>query len=270
MIRVLPAVCLGALAMSAPVAGPAPAARALELRYVANAGMLVALEGRRFLIDAPTRDGIPPYTTSPAEERHLLESARAPYADVDALLITHWHEDHFSAEAAAAHLTWNPRAIFISSPEVVERFVRAAPDLPAAKVRAVLPDPGESVRVDVSGVPVRVLRIRHNPARRFPEQHLGFLIGESETVLHVGDADPVAENFRPFRHLPSVNLALLPFWYVLDESSRGFVRTSIAPRRIVAMHLPLQDAAATAATLREAGVSVTLAVQPGSAIAPER
>jgi hypothetical protein len=36
------------------------------------------------------------------------------------------------------------------------------------------------------------------------------------------------------------------------------------------MHLPLQDAAPTASRLREAGVNVTLAVQPGSAIALER
>jgi L-ascorbate metabolism protein UlaG (beta-lactamase superfamily) len=153
---------------------------------------------------------------------------------------------------------------------VTDRLARAAPDLPAARLSAVLPAPGQSLRVDVSGVPVHVLRIRHNRTRRFPEQHLGFLIGETETVLHVGDADPVADNFRPLRHLPSVDLALLPFWYVLDDSSRAFVRTSIAPRRIVAMHLPLQDAAPTASRLREAGVNVTLAVQPGSAIALER
>ena len=39
------------------------------VRYVANSGMLVAVGGRRFLIDAPIRDGIPPYATSASAER---------------------------------------------------------------------------------------------------------------------------------------------------------------------------------------------------------
>ena len=58
--------------------------------------------GRRFLIDAPIREGLAPYATSPAAERASLEGARAPYADVDAILITHWHEDHFSPEAVTS------------------------------------------------------------------------------------------------------------------------------------------------------------------------
>ena len=109
---------------------PASAEDGPELRYVANAGMLVTVGGRRFLIDAPIRDGIAPYATSPAPERDRLEIARPPYDGVDAILITHWHEDHFSPEAAAAHLAHNPRAVFVSSPEVVARLRAAAPDTP--------------------------------------------------------------------------------------------------------------------------------------------
>ena len=151
-----------------------------DLRYVANSGMLVATSGRRFLIDAPIRDGIVPYATSSPDERTRLEGATAPYAEVDAILVTHWHEDHFSAAAVAAHLLRSPRTLFISSPEVVERLRTAAPGLPASQTRAVLPAPGGVEQVDVSGVPVRVLRIRHNPSRRLPEQHVGFLIGSAD------------------------------------------------------------------------------------------
>ena len=207
------------------------------MRYVANAGMLVSIEGASFLIDAPTRDGITPYETSPADERTRLEEAKPPYDDVDAILVTHWHEDHFSPEAVAAHLGRNPRAVFISSPEVVTRLRAARPDLAANRIRAVLPPPGQSEEVTVGGVTVRVLRIRHNPTRRLPEQHVGFLIGTRATVLHVGDGDPAPDNFTLLRTLPQVDTALLPFWYVLDEANRRFVATSIAPRRIVGMHL---------------------------------
>jgi L-ascorbate metabolism protein UlaG (beta-lactamase superfamily) len=239
----------------------------IELRYVANAGILVSLEGRRFLIDAPIREGIAPYATSPDDERKLLEEARAPYDSVDAILVTHWHEDHFSPEAVAAHITRNARAVLISSAEVVDRVRAVAPNLDAARLRAVIPPPGESQQVDVGGVPVRVLRIRHNPTRRLPEQHVGFLIGTAQPVLHVGDADPTAANFALLRSLPGVDLALLPFWYVQGETSRHMVAESIKPKRIVGMHLPPSEWPAVSEKMREAGVHVVLPRDPGTAVA---
>jgi L-ascorbate metabolism protein UlaG (beta-lactamase superfamily) len=238
-----------------------------DVKYIANSGMLVAVSGRRFLIDAPIRDGIPPYATSSTAERTLLEAARAPYEDVDAILITHWHEDHFSPEAVAAHLSGSAQTILISSPEVVDRVRRVAPELPALRVRAVLPAPGRSEQVDVGGIPVHVLRIRHNQARRLPEQHVGFLIGGPAPVLHVGDADPAVDNFALLKSLPRVDLAFLPFWYVAEESNRRLVADSIRPRRIVAMHVPPGDAEKIGAALRAANVGTVIASVPGSSLA---
>ena len=163
--------------------------------------MLVTVNARRFLIDAPIRDGIAPYPTSPPDERARLEAARPPYDNVEAILVTHWHDDHFSAEAVAAHLNASGRTIFVSSPQVVDLVRAVAPAL-SDRLRAVLPRPGESQEIRIGDVPVRVLRIRHNPSRRFPEQHVGFLIGDSATVLHVGDADRNADNFTVLRGLP--------------------------------------------------------------------
>jgi L-ascorbate metabolism protein UlaG (beta-lactamase superfamily) len=261
-----------ALLIASSVTGqPAPAKppQAVAVRHVANSGMLVTAGGRRFLIDAPIREGIAPYATSSAAERDLLEGARAPYADVDAILITHWHEDHFSPDAVAAHLASNSKALLISSPEVVDRVRAVAPHVPAARLRAVLPSPGSSERVDVGGLDVHVLRIRHNPARRLPEQHVGFLIGGDTPVLHVGDADPKADNFAVLRSLPAVDLAFLPFWYVTDVTNRLMVGESIRPRRIVAMHVPPPDAASVTSSLREARVRAVVAAVPGSAMSLE-
>ena len=236
----------------------------VPVRYVANSGMLVTLSARRFLIDAPIREGLSPYATSSTAERDLLEGGRGPYADVDAILITHWHEDHFSPEAVAAHLSANPRSTVVSSPEVIERVRAVAPRLPASQLRAVLPAPGAAELIDVGGVPIRVLRIRHNPSRRLPEQHVGFLIGAASTVLHVGDADPAADNFALLKSLPPVDLALLPFWYVSDHVNRQFVVDSIRPRRIVAMHIPPNDVERVSAALKGAKVAAEIAAMPGS------
>jgi L-ascorbate metabolism protein UlaG (beta-lactamase superfamily) len=270
-IAALAGIVLGTLgAQVDPGRVEVPATGVTEVRYVANSGMLLTISRRRFLIDAPIRAGIPPYATSSREERALLEAARGPYQDVDAILITHWHEDHFSADAVAAHLSSSPRTILVSSPEVIDRVRGVAPGLHASRLRAALPSPGGSEQVDIGGVPVHVLRLRHNPARRLPEQHVGFLIGATAPALHVGDADPAIDNFAGLKSLPPVDLAFLPFWYVADAANRRVVADAIRPGRIVAMHVPPPDADTIAAALRGANVAAVLASHPGTMLAVGR
>ena len=108
-------VLVGVLSAGSGAPSGAQSPAAVVVHYVANAGVLVEIERTRLLIDAPIREGIPPYATSAPEERERLEQARPPYERVDAILITHWHEDHFSAEAVAAHLARNARAVLVSS-----------------------------------------------------------------------------------------------------------------------------------------------------------
>lgn len=248
----------------------APVDAVTGARYVANAGMLISLSGRRFLIDAPIRDGIPPYAVSSAAERALLEAARPPYHQVDAILVTHWHEDHFSADAVAAYLAHSPGTIFLSSPEVVDRLRMAAPHLPEARLRAVLPAPGQRAQIDVAGVPIAVLRLRHNPSRRFPEQHVGFLMGRAAAVLHVGDADPAPDNFTVLTSLPPVDVALLPFWYLASDRNAAIVADAIRPRHIVAMHVPPGDAHEIQTKLAGARFPFELASVPGSSLTIRR
>lgn len=121
----------------------------------------------------------------------------------------------------------------------------------------------------VGALPIRVLRIRHNPSARLPEQHVGVLIGESAAVLHTGDADPAADNFAMLRGLPAVDLALLPFWYVHSEENRRFVQRSIAPRRIAAIHVPPADIARVRRAPADANVRATLLAEPGTPVTLE-
>jgi L-ascorbate metabolism protein UlaG (beta-lactamase superfamily) len=243
--------------------------RNCAVRYIANAGVLFETKNRSFLIDSPIREGIPPYATPTEAQRQAVESARPPFQAVSAILITHWHEDHLSAEAVAAQLRASPDTVLVSSQEVVERVRGADSSLPAQRFVAITPGPGESRRTLVAQVPVHVLRIRHNPARRLPEQHVGFLIEGCQTLLHSGDADPVADNFGVLKSLPPVQVGVLPFWYVLDEDSRAMVRSAIGPSRVLAVHLPPDDVPDVSRRL--AGVpDVTLLTQPNQRVSVGR
>jgi L-ascorbate metabolism protein UlaG (beta-lactamase superfamily) len=236
------------------------------ITYVANAGVLFESNEQKFLFDAPIREGIPPYATPGADELRKLESAAAPFDNVDAILITHWHEDHLSAEAVAAHLRSSPSTRLVSSAEVVDRVRKSAgTSIPAAQFIAVTPEPGTSERAAGSGAAVHVLRIRHNTTRRLPAQHVGFLVEGCRTVLHSGDADPAADNFAVLRSLPRIDTALLPFWYVLSDSSRRLVASSIGPVRILGMHIPPAEADGVKKQLADVP-NLTLLSAPGTRV----
>jgi L-ascorbate metabolism protein UlaG (beta-lactamase superfamily) len=258
------------VAAGRPHAQPAPASpAACDVRYVANAGVLFRSSGAAFLFDAPIREGIEPYAKPDTAERRRLEGAQPPYDSVAAILVTHWHEDHLGAEAVAAHLTSNPSTVLVSSAEVVERVRRAWPQAPASRLRGLTPAPGTALSIDIQGVRVHVLRLRHNPTRRLPAEHVGFLVDGCRTVLHAGDADPQADNFAGLRHLPAVDAGVLPFWFVTSPANRQMVQAAIQPHHVLAAHLPPADAGLVASQL--AGLDwVTLLREPGQTVALDR
>lgn len=249
-------------AFLASVCLDAGAAETCSLEAVANAGVLFRSGEQAFLFDAPFRDGVAPYETPSVRQRQRLESAAPPYARLAAILITHWHADHFDAAAVASHLRHDPRTVLIASGEVIDR-VRSA-GASARQLRELTPAQGKTLSADIAGTRVHAIRLRHNPARRTPEQHLGFLVEGCADVLHVGDANPDADNFSALRNLPKADAALLPYWYLENAPSLAFVRDAIAPARIVPVHIPPTERAAVAQAQRSVPQAALLPAAGGA------
>ena len=199
-----------------------------ELRYVANAGVLVTVGGRRFLIDAPIRDGIAPYATSPARERDRLESAQPPYDGVDA------DPDHPLARGPLqpGGRCGAPRAQPARRLRVLARgrgtapcrgpgSGRRSPSRRAAVPGRVGGGPGRRRAGACPAHPAQPHAAPARAARRVPHRRLRGPCCTSATPTRPSTTS------RLLRGLPGVDLALLPFWYVLDPASRRFVAEAI-------------------------------------------
>lgn len=116
----------------------------LEVTYLANEGFMIAGGGKKILIDALFREGVGGYAVLSTATRALLEQACSPFDGVEAVFATHFHADHFDAEAVLAHLKNNPQAFFFSTNQAADKL-RATGQFDAVKTRlvATLPKEGE-------------------------------------------------------------------------------------------------------------------------------
>ena len=182
----------------------------------------------------------------PAEStRVALHHANAPFDDVDLVLVTHRHGDHFHPRPAVDHLRANPRAVLVTSRQVIDslqgrltsellRGHRIAPRTLAA---------GSRRRLLVNGIPVELLGLPHDGRRHRGVEHLAFIVDlGGRRVLHVGDAELSEATLAAFRiDTMRIDVALLPFWALTDDDTRNAVQRWIRPRHVVAFHLAADD-----------------------------
>ena len=239
------------LALTRPGA-PAPPVDGVTVTFLANEGVLLSGETRAGPRDVLIDALVEPYESYPApaeSTQAALREARGPFAGVDVVLITHRHGDHFHPAPAAAHLAANPRAILVTSRQVVDSLRgRATAGLLRDRVAPRTQPPGNRRRMLVNDVPVELVGLPHSGGRRHRHvEHLAFLVElGGRRVLHLGDAELSEETLAPLRlDTMRVDVALVPFWALTDEDTRGAVERWIRPGRMAAFHLSDEAAART-------------------------
>lgn len=223
----------------------------VHITYVANAGFLISSRSAKVLIDGCHSGGLDEYEFPRGANLRSIQTASGPFADVDVILASHLHVDHFDAASVAAHLQANETTVFVSGSEMVDRVERvlaesdridAAESAALRLRRAAYEMSPHRERVELGDISVELFRLDHGgyPRPRYRLQNLGHIIEiGGARLLHVGDADMSLQNFYSYAlHRDPVDLAFIPFWYLKDPLGRKIVRDLIAPRQVVAMHIP--------------------------------
>ena len=210
----------------------------VEVTYIANEGFLLRSGGSTVLIDALHRGEIEMYAKPSERTLHDLESAASEFADVGLILVSHYHRDHFKAEAVANHMAANPGARLISSPQVVEEVRRAASnEINSDSAYPMVPG---RAKFRLAGVDLELFRLPHGTGRYAKIQNLGqIFVVDGIKFLHIGDAEVIAENFAVHKLAKDrIDYAFIPYWFLTDAEGRRIVSEIIRPRHVIAMHIP--------------------------------
>lgn len=222
---------------------PGMSQAAIDITYVGNEGFLIVSGDKKILVDALYGEGIPGYVVIPAEVREKMEKALPPFQDVDLILATHSHADHFNAQAVANHLENNTRALFISTDQAVAKLEKLSSwGKIRERVRKLNPNEGKRIQLEWDEIDLEAFSLHHG--REIPVQNLGFLILlENKKLLHVGDTSANQKDFEIYDLVQEqIDIAFIPFWYLTDPDTKTIVPNAIHPNRIVVMHVPPPEA----------------------------
>ncbi len=166
-----------------------------QITYIGHATLLLEMDGVRLLTDPLLRD-------SAFHLHRRSEPVRtSSYQDIDIVLISHLHRDHFDIPS----LRMLKRETYIIVPAGAADLLRKKGFSNIEEMR-----PGDSVRV--GALSVRATYAEHHS--KYPPfgpstEALGYLIRGSQTVYFPGDTDL----FPGMSHLADdLDVALLPVW----------------------------------------------------------
>jgi len=139
----------------------------IEVTYIANEGVLISAGNRQALIDGLHREYKPDYLFPSPDLLKKIETAQPPFDQIDLVLVSHIHLDHFHAESVGLHLKSNRRATLVSSQQVVEGVEKEFSDysLIKSRIKTVTPKWKEKSEININGIDLTILGLRHGTER---------------------------------------------------------------------------------------------------------
>ena len=219
----------------------------LEIVYVANEGFLISSGNQKVIIDGIFKAEFNWCVTPSDEILAKISMSSPPFDDVDLVLFTHHHVDHFSAPHTIHHLKQNPDGITIATLQTLD-LLQNETDLQSivGQVRAITPQQGKIEKYSYNGIEITILGARHSPYyeddgtnRHENVQQNGYLIHIGDkTLLHLGDASvgfmhDIIDNFK----LDKASIDIMFYQCDGRPESIGYIQNVIKPKTIVAMHL---------------------------------
>ena len=214
-----------------------------KITYLSNAGVMVELDEHKILIDTLCNSALPLYKNPPAELREEIIAGMAPFNNIEILLFTHHHSDHFDPESTALFLKQHQNTVVISSPEVITGLKDQFSQLENGRlIRQDIPFGGTG-SFQIPGLTIQSLAMQHDGKEYQDVLNLAYLIeAAGKKIFHLGDAKPIAENYLHFNLIAqNIDLLLAPFPYIGLPSSRQLIEKYIQPQKIAAIHLPVRE-----------------------------
>ena len=233
---------------AAPPSGSATAGAATA-QYLANAAVLVVNGGTKVVFDPLFRNDFGTYERVPESMERALFAGAPPFDGLDAVFISHYHEDHFSAIDVLRLLEARPDLRLYAPAQAVtgmREISSSRLDAVIDRVHAIaLQYRDAPVSLEHGTLLVEAVRVPHSgwPASQQQVENIAFRVtlDTETTVVHLGDADASDAHFAhdgAYWSRRRTDAAFPPYWFFLSEAGRQVLEQRIAATRSVGVHVP--------------------------------
>ena len=221
--------------------------KSIKLTLIANAGVLVHYNGIGLLIDGIHHEQGHPFNRVSSANLRDMRQGSGLFSDLDFLLFTHYHPDHFSPLYVTALIHARP----------VQGIVLPGADDPSPELRVMLNHirqkniaswtlglaPGTTRTIALTrDVFLMAIGTRHmGPQYQTISNDCFLLTVAGKNLLFTGDGDPVREYYQAA--LVGIRLAAVfvnPLFYH-HPKGQDIINSIFAPQHIVLYHLPPAD-----------------------------
>lgn len=213
----------------------------VKVTYIANAGVMITFGQTKVFIDALHSKKTPIFQTVKEPLLGRIIRGDNGFKDVDYLLFTHTHKDHFGHEAVLAYLRNNKcKALIV--PEDAGQIISRATEGESAEqgvINIMNPDYDLKAELEHDNIRIKYFRLNHMGEQYQNVLNYSFLVEIGGfNILHLGDGGFEPVHMQKMLEGEIVHCALLNFPFVTLPRGREIISRIIKPRQIIIIHLP--------------------------------
>jgi L-ascorbate metabolism protein UlaG (beta-lactamase superfamily) len=227
----------------------------LKVIYLASEGFLFSCSDKKVIVDAlfdiNVEEGLPPRLHDHLNSKQLLQLERGSsvFADIDLVLVTHHHDDHFTPCIVNRFLAYNKNANLVCPHTAESLLKRQTKNYEAygSRVKVVNINKGQTESFKCKDIQIKVLGLVHayseynrtDIASQPSYPHMAFYIQiQNFKIVHLGDAHVSVANFSPFKWIATQNIdvALVPYWFITKPEGLRIIGEYLNPEHVIVMH----------------------------------
>ena len=215
--------------------------------YLGNEAVMIEHDNVKVLFDPFFHNTFNIYQAVPEDIRNALFSNQAPYDQIDFIFISHAHADHFSSSDLAKYLKQSPDTQLIAPKQAIDALtdLEGAHDIATQMHSIELEYKDKPISKSLENIKFDAVRIPHAGwPQRAGISNLVFRVtlNDAITVVHMGDADPNDEHFKPLMthwDAQRTNTAFPPYWFMTSENGQLILKQRIKADKNIGVHVPI-------------------------------
>ena len=172
-----------------------------------------------------------------------MMDGKAPFDNLQVLLSTHVHRDHYEAQITGKFLINHDESKLLSTKQIHDDLKENYSSFKTIEKQIITHERNVyTVREVVNGIPVMTFFIHHTGGEGTKSiENMGFIITlNGKHILHLGDSDMDINRFKSLDLKQyNIDIALVPYWYLADDKGAQILSEWIRPENIIGIHFPI-------------------------------